>query len=159
MKDWFRQAGLKWSLLFLSIALGILLGLGTYTFWYAGGVSYFSSDPRACANCHIMREPFDSWQKASHHALAKCVDCHLPHDFVGKYTAKAENGFWHSKGFTLQDFPEPIRIKPKNAAILQRNCIHCHEGFVSDLVHHGAFDDGSNNCVRCHVSVGHGPPR
>ena len=153
MKDWFRQAG------FLSIALGTLIGLGTYTFWYAEGVSYFSSDPRACANCHIMREPFASWQKASHHAHAKCVDCHLPHDFVGKYTAKAENGFWHSKGFTLQDFPEPIRIKPKNAAILQFNCIHCHEGLVSDLVHHRAFDDGSNNCVRCHVTVGHGPPR
>lgn len=159
MKDWFRHVGLKWPVLFLSAALGTVLGLGTYTFWYAQGVSYFSSDPRACANCHIMRDPFDSWQKASHHAHAKCVDCHLPHDFVGKYIAKAENGFWHSKGFTLQDFPEPIRIKPKNASILQFNCIECHQALVSDLVDCGAFRDGSNSCVRCHIAVGHGPPR
>jgi cytochrome c nitrite reductase small subunit len=159
MIDWFHQAGLKWSLLFLSAVIGTVLGLGIYTFWYAQGVSYFSSDPRSCANCHIMREPFDNWQKASHHAHAKCVDCHLPHDFAGKYVAKAENGFWHSKGFTLQDFPEPIRIKPKNAAILHFNCIECHQALVSDLLDHGAFRDGSNACVRCHIAVGHGPPR
>ena len=44
-------------------------------------------------------------------ATASCVDCHLPHDFVGKYLAKADNGYHHSKGFTLQDFHEPILIK------------------------------------------------
>lgn len=146
-------------ILILCIIIGAVLGTGLYTFWYAQGGSYFSSDPRACINCHIMREHFDGWQKASHHAHAKCVDCHLPHDLVGKYVAKAENGFWHSKGFTLQDFPEPIRIKAKNAAILQANCIQCHQGLVGDLVHHGSFEDGSNSCVRCHVSVGHGPTR
>jgi cytochrome c nitrite reductase small subunit len=106
-----------------------------------------------------MRESYDGWQHASHHAHAKCVDCHLPHDFVGKYAAKAENGFWHSKGFTLQDFPEPIRIKPKNSHILQTNCIGCHGEMVSELRTHGAFEDGSNHCVRCHAAVGHGPPR
>lgn len=159
MNEWLRQRGIRWPMLLLCAALGAVAGLSVFTFVYAQGHSYFSSDPRACANCHIMREPLDSWQKASHHAHAKCVDCHLPHDFVGKYVAKAENGFWHSKGFTLQDFPEPIRIKPKNAAILQRACINCHEGLVSDLVHHGAFEDGSNGCVRCHASVGHGPTR
>jgi cytochrome c nitrite reductase small subunit len=151
--------GISLPALLLCAGTGVLLGLGGYTFWYAEGASYFSSDPRACVNCHIMREHYESWQLASHHAAAKCVDCHLPHDFIPKYIAKAENGFWHSKGFTLQDFPEPIRIKPKNAAILQANCIGCHKELVNDLVHHGAFKDGSNNCVRCHVSVGHGPPR
>lgn len=25
-----------------------------------------------------MRGPYDSWQKASHHAAATCVECHLP---------------------------------------------------------------------------------
>src|ERR1043165_9435033 len=99
MKDRFQRLGVTGPLLFLSMVLGIVLGLGLFTFYYAEGGSYFSSDPRACTNCHIMREHFDGWQKASHHAHAKCVDCHLPHDFVGKYIAKAENGFWHSKGF------------------------------------------------------------
>ena len=156
MIAWLRRLKLSWWMLLLCAAIGSVLGLGAFTFRYAEGASYFSSDPKACANCHIMRDEYDSWQKASHHAYAKCIDCHLPHDFVGKYVAKAENGFWHSKGFTLQDFPEPIRIKKKNAHILQANCVHCHQDLVSDLAGHGAFADGSNNCVRCHLSVGHG---
>ena len=106
---------LKW---FVCVSIGTALGVGAYTFRYAEGLSYFSNDPKACVNCHVMREHFDTWQKASHHAVATCNDCHLPHDFVSKYLAKAENGFFHSKAFTLQDFPEPIRIKPRNARIL-----------------------------------------
>jgi cytochrome c nitrite reductase small subunit len=154
-----QRMGVCWWTLVLCAIVGSVLGLGLFTFWYAQGASYFSSDPKACVNCHIMRDEFASWQKASHHANAKCIDCHLPHDLVGKYVAKAENGFWHSKGFTLQDFPEPIRIKDKNARILQANCIQCHQGLVNDLLVHGSFEDGSNSCVRCHVAVGHGAPR
>jgi cytochrome c nitrite reductase small subunit len=106
-----------------------------------------------------MRAAYDGWQKASHHAVATCNDCHVPHDLVAKYLAKAENGFWHSKGFTLQDFHEPIRIKPKNAQVLQTNCIGCHGGLVAEITAHGSAGDETNNCVRCHSAVGHGPPR
>jgi len=159
MMEYVQRLGLSWWTLILCGILGSVSGLASYTFWYAQGASYFSADPKACVNCHVMREHYDGWQKASHHAHAKCVDCHLPHDFVGKYIAKAENGFWHSKGFTLQDFPEPIRIKPKNSHILQANCTTCHQEMVGELTAHGAFADGSNNCIRCHVSVGHGPTR
>lgn len=153
-----RFGNSKWNLL-LCACVGAVSGLGVYTFWYGQGGSYFSSNPKACVNCHIMRDSYDGWQHGTHHAHATCVDCHLPHDFVGKYIAKAENGFWHSKGFTLQDFAEPIRIKPKNSKILLANCIRCHGGLVGELSSHGAFEDGSNNCVRCHASVGHGPVR
>ena len=62
------------------------------------------------------------------------MDCHLPHDFAAKYVAKAENGYHHSKGFTLQDFHEPIMIKPRNAAILQGNCLACHGDMVHGLL-------------------------
>jgi cytochrome c nitrite reductase small subunit len=138
----------------VAVGLGILLGVGAVTFGYAEGTSYLSTDPAACANCHIMQPQYDSWQKASHHAAATCVDCHLPADFVGKYIAKAENGWNHSKAFTLQDFREPIVINQKNADILHRNCLRCH----ADLVHaQGGADDGATpRCVRCHASVGHG---
>ena len=136
------------------IAVGILLGVGAVTFVYAEGTSYLSEDPAACANCHIMWPQYDSWQKASHHTVATCVDCHLPEDFVGKYVAKAENGWNHSKAFTLQDFDEPIVITPKNSDILHRSCLRCH----ADLVHAqgGAVDGVTPRCVRCHDSVGHG---
>lgn len=139
------------------LAVGALLGLGGYTFWYAEGGSYFSSDPRSCANCHIMRESFDSWQRSSHHHVATCNDCHTPHELVPKLICKAENGFWHSKGFTLQDFHEPIRIKPRNASILQANCLSCHGDLVNELCH--GPQDAAPSCVHCHLSAGHGPPR
>ena len=153
------RRGASWAGLLLSGLVGVALGLGVYTFWFGEGLSYFSNDPRACANCHIMNDQLSSWQKASHHAFATCNDCHVPHDFLGKWLTKAENGFWHSKGFTLQDFHEPIRITPRNARVLQANCIGCHEDFVHDVATLGSAGDASNTCVRCHASVGHGPAR
>src|SRR3954470_17245776 len=131
-----RWAGV--AAMLLCTLLGVALGLGGYTFWYREGLSYFSNAPRGCANCHIMNDQLDSWQKASHHAHATCNDCHTPHDFVGKWTTKAENGFWHSWGFTFQDFHEPIRIKPRSSAVLQANCIECHEGVVHDATTPGS---------------------
>src|SRR5215510_84831 len=116
-----RFAGVSLAGLALSSLVGLLIGLGTFTFDYAEGTSYLSNDPRACVNCHIMREQYDGWQKASHHAVATCNDCHVPQATIPKYLVKAEDGFWHSKGFTLQDFPDPIRIRPVSSKILQTN--------------------------------------
>src|ERR1044072_4823371 len=38
----------------LLVLLGVVIGVGSFTFGYGRGFSYFSPDPRACANCHIM---------------------------------------------------------------------------------------------------------
>ncbi len=139
-----------------AVVTGALFGVGGYTFLYAEGLSYMSDDPEVCVNCHIMQPQYDSWQKASHHAVAACVDCHLPHDFLGKYLAKAENGWHHSVAFTLQSFDEPIMIRDSNAAILQENCVACHEGISHELLIgvNGPAEDVQ--CVHCHVGVGHG---
>ena len=145
-------------LLGLAVASGVFIGVAGYTFDYAEGLSYFSTDPKACMNCHIMRPQYDSWLKSSHHAVATCVDCHLPHDFIGKYVAKAENGYHHSKGFTFQDFHEPIMIKDKNSRILQENCVACHDGLVHELVGGSTSDADAMRCVHCHSDVGHGEP-
>ena len=104
----------------------------------------------------VDRKGFDAWQKASHHIAATCVDCHLPVSGVEKYLAKARNGWNHSKAFTLQDFPEPIRISEKNAEILQANCLRCHEGLVHEIVAGSTTDRDAVRCVQCHRSVGHG---
>jgi len=146
-------------LLAIATTLGLFAGLGTYTFTYAHGLSYFSNDPRACMNCHIMREQFDGWQKSPHHAVATCNDCHTPHSFVPKYLSKAENGFWHSKGFTLQDFHEPIMIRQKNVAVLQQNCVGCHEQIVDGINTHPGNPQKMLDCLHCHREVGHGPVR
>jgi cytochrome c nitrite reductase small subunit len=135
----------------LSALVGAAFGLGAYTFVYARGYSYFSNDPAACANCHVMREYFDSWQRSSHHASTVCNDCHTPHPLAGKYLTKAENGWNHSLRFTLQDFPDPIRIRPANAAKLRANCLRCHGDMAAQMP--------QEDCVRCHAGVGHGPRR
>lgn len=141
----------------IAVLLGVLLGLGAFTFNYGEGLSYFSTDPKACVNCHIMRSEYDSWQKSSHHAAARCVDCHLPHELVPKYIAKADNGYRHSARFTFNDFHEPILITPRNARILQDNCLNCHGDFVHEIVRGSTTARDAVKCVHCHASVGHGP--
>ena len=117
-----------------------------------------STDPKACVNCHIMQPQYDSWQKASHHTVATCVQCHIPHDFINKWISKSENGYNHSKAFTLQDFPEPIVITEKNSRILQQNCIDCHNNMIENLTHGSTTDANAVRCVNCHRTVGHGEP-
>ncbi|GBD36387.1 Cytochrome c-type protein NrfH [bacterium HR36] len=146
--------GVTLSGLALSGLLGILLGAATYTAYYAEATSYLREDPQACINCHVMREHYDGWQKAGHHTVAVCNDCHLPHDTIGKWWAKMRNGFFHSKAFTFQDFHEPILIHPWNQRIVRRNCVECHQELVQHLLLAGQPD-----CVRCHQAAGHGPRR
>jgi cytochrome c nitrite reductase small subunit len=145
----------KWAFWLLCGWAGALAGVGGATFHYAKGTSYLSSDPAVCVNCHIMRPQYDAWLKSSHEAVAGCVDCHLPADFLGKYTAKVVNGWNHSKAFTLQDFPEPILITPRNAEMLDANCRRCHAALVHDLQDERAGPHAFP-CVHCHASVGHG---
>jgi cytochrome c nitrite reductase small subunit len=144
---------MRWIPLVFFAFLGIFLGMAGYTFHYARGTSYLSNDPKACVNCHVMQEHYDSWVKSSHHAAATCNDCHIPHEFPWKYMAKMRNGWNHSKAFTLQNFPEPIRITRKNLRALQNNCLHCHETLTSGIVGHESAD--IQRCTECHRSVGH----
>jgi cytochrome c nitrite reductase small subunit len=138
----------------LGIAVGVLLGIGGYTFLYARGYSYLTNDPQACANCHVMQEQFSGWIASSHRAVAVCNDCHTPHDFLGKYLTKARNGFWHSFYFTTGGFPDPIRITARNARITEQSCRSCHDAIVQAIDPNSHARDGLS-CVSCHRSVGH----
>ena len=140
--------------LVLAIAAGSAVGIMGYTFVYAKGYSYLSNDPSACANCHIMNEQYDGWTRSSHHAVATCNDCHTPPDMIGKYMTKASNGFWHSFYFTTGAFPEPIRIRERNAMVTEKACRKCHSDMV-DLIEGSHIGDPELSCVRCHRSVGH----
>ena len=150
-------------LIALAVALGVFAGVGMYTFGYAKGASYLSTDPKACVNCHIMQPQYNAWQKGSHHAVAVCVDCHLPEAFFAKWYAKSENGYRHGKLFTTQTFHEPIYVQAAGQAILQENCVRCHQPMVADMLSaeragpHGVRGAGSEvRCVHCHATVGHG---
>lgn len=133
-----------------AVVIGAAIGLGTFTFVYAGGASYLGNDPAACANCHIMTEQYSAWRKSSHHAVAVCNDCHAPPSGVAKYWVKAVNGFHHSYAFTTGDFVEPIRITQRNREVTEAQCRRCHADLVQTM---GYADDVS--CIRCHDAVGH----
>ncbi len=164
MRNWLTGGGI---ILVAALLLGVMGGAGSYTAYHAQALSYLSNDPKACVNCHIMREAYDGWQKASHHHVAVCVDCHVPHDFVGKYLTKLEHGWNHSRAFTMQDFHEPIRIGARSAAVLEHNCVGCHRNLIGGVLEaQTAFQDAHANlqadahgkfgCVHCHRGVGHG---
>ena len=138
----------------LGVTIGLLFGIGGYTFVYARGASYLTNDPAACANCHIMQEQYDGWQRSSHRTAAVCNDCHAPHTFVGTYTTKAINGFWHSFYFTTGGFPDPIRVTPRNAAVTEQTCRDCHEPVVH-AIDHAPAGGRALSCVQCHRNVGH----
>ena len=144
------------KLIVLGVAIGLALGVGLYTFVYAKGYSYLSNNPATCANCHIMQEQYDGWQKSSHHTVATCNDCHTPHDFLGKYYTKASNGFWHSYYFTLGGFHEPIQISGRNERVTEESCRSCHQDMVQSItVSHKKEEIQEMSCVRCHRNVGH----
>ncbi|MDO5287038.1 MAG: cytochrome c nitrite reductase small subunit [Actinomycetia bacterium] len=135
--------------------IGVTIGIGAFTFVYAGGPSYFGNDPATCNQCHAMNEQYDSWSKGSHKAVAGCNDCHAPHDsVVAKYYTKAENGFWHSLKFTTGDYPENIKIRESNRKVTEQACLHCHQQFVSDLNQTRPHDQ-QVGCIKCHDQVGH----
>lgn len=142
-----------WAKLALTALFGGIAGLSLFTVNYAQATSYLSDDPMACRNCHVMNDVYDAWSRGPHHAVATCNDCHIPHDFPGKYVVKAMNGWNHSLAFTLQNFPEPIRITPFNRTVALGNCLACHGEFVSLVSHEGQPE--SEDCTRCHASIGH----
>lgn len=133
---------------------GALSAVGGYTFIYAKGFSYLGHDAAACANCHVMQDHYGAWLKSSHRAVAACNDCHTPPGVIPKYVTKAINGFNHSLAFTTGRFPEPLRITPRNEAVTEKACRHCHESVV--LAIEGPHPEKNRlSCIRCHSTVGH----
>jgi cytochrome c nitrite reductase small subunit len=138
------------------LLLGIPVGVGAFTFVYAKGFSYLSTDPRACVNCHVMTEQYEGWLKSGHRHVATCVECHLPHAGLAKWMAKADHGFRHSAAFTLQNFKEPIEITARDRRMVQENCVRCHVGLVHDLLATAGPAHRAIDCLHCHAGAGHG---
>jgi cytochrome c nitrite reductase small subunit len=137
----------------LAVTLGLAVGTGGFTLVYGQGGSYLTSDPAACANCHVMQGYLDAWLQSSHRNVAVCNDCHAPHDLVGKYWTKARNGWSHSVAFTTGNFPEHLQIKDYNLAVTEAACRDCHEEV--SLAVDGQAGGEPRSCVTCHEDVGH----
>jgi cytochrome c nitrite reductase small subunit len=148
------MGGLTWIGGLVGALVGVAVGVSGFTFLYARGASYLTSDPEACANCHVMHDQLEAWVKSTHRAVAVCNDCHAPHDLLGKYTTKVVNGFFHSYAFTTGDFPEPIRITERNRRVTEGACRSCHADLTAQIdgPHRGA---DTLSCLHCHPGVGH----
>lgn len=144
----------SWGFVGLAVTLSTaaVIGLGAYTFIYGKGYSYLLDDPRACVNCHIMRDNFDTWTVATHRTVT-CNQCHVPSSVLAKYASKLRNGWFHSYAFTFKDV-QTIRITPHNRQVLQGNCQSCHERMLMIVQPHGA--QPVKFCFECHRGVGHG---
>jgi cytochrome c nitrite reductase small subunit len=138
-----------------AVLAGVLAGIGGYTFVYAKGYSYLTDDPTACANCHVMRDHFNAWTRASHRSVAVCNDCHTPPTLVPKYLTKARNGFWHSFYFTTGRYPDPLRITSRNHDVTERACRTCHADLIAQIDSGQATSARGLTCTRCHNDVGH----
>lgn len=153
-KTSFNRRNFIIAAIMIGAMVGVPTGVGTYTFSYAEGSSYFHDNPAACANCHIMHEQYDAWLKGSHKNVATCNDCHTPAALAPKYFVKALNGWNHSVAFTTGNFHEPIQITALNERVTESACRKCHAEVTSaiDKLHSGA---DRISCIRCHSDVGH----
>ena len=121
-------------MLALAGAVGAVLGLGLFTFRYAEGLSYFSTDPRACANCHIMNDAVRRLAEGPaprrRHA-ASTATCRTTSS--ASTSPRRENGYHHSQGLHAPGLP---RADPDQAAATPRssrqNCLRCHGDFVHE---------------------------
>ncbi len=149
-------------LLVAVILTGIFIGLGAYTLKISKAASYLSHDPKTCINCHVMIPQYASWKRSSHARVAVCVDCHIPHDnFIHSYSFKMRDGLRHSYVFATRMEPQVIMIKEEGTAVVQENCIRCHQNVLQDTslpqATYEAHKAGEGKlCWECHREVPHG---
>ncbi len=150
------------------LSLLIATSLFVYTVYASNMLSYLSSDPKACINCHTMNSAYATWEKSSHKNVAGCIDCHLPvGDAIAKYQAKAIDGWNHSVAFTLNTYKNNIQIGEDGASRVQANCVRCHASENATLkmnaekyhnIEEGSLEN-SRKCWECHKYVPHGKVR
>lgn len=141
-------------LLVLAALLGLILSMGSTTFIHGRGYSYLSDDPKACVNCHIMQDQYDSWQRSSHREYTTCNSCHSPENLILKYLVKAENGLNHAYKFTTKTYNDPIKIREHNFNIAMTACLNCHGQIFEESWHREQITNNMN-CTHCHKEVGH----
>ncbi len=127
--------------------------LGVFAY-VSEAMTYMGSDPATCANCHVMDAAYENWYHAPHEDWTECVDCHLPHDnVVSYYIEKARTGMHDVYVFSTGQTPEVIRATPHTKAIIQQNCVRCHQGTVENTA---MMADETRTCWDCHRNVAHG---
>lgn len=146
------------------IAVGLFINLMNES----EALSYLSSDPKHCVNCHVMNTQYATWQHGPHAQRATCAECHLPAEgFIDMYMAKSRDGFNHSFAFTFNTYAHAIQISEDGAGRVQANCISCHANVVETMLANAERYQHADSktkpvdrkCWDCHQDVAHGKNR
>lgn len=142
-----RKGGGGWLIALTVLGVGILVAV----FLALGPPQLLakSETPDFCASCHVMEEEYDAWAHAGAHRRKACVDCHLPNDNIAlHYVWKSIDGMKDVLFFYSNRVPERIEISGHGKAVVQANCIRCHETTVAHI-------DQKRLCWECHRRVPH----
>lgn len=174
--NWFRSPS--------KMAVGavvLLSALGGILAW--GGVNAgleHTNTEQFCSDCH-MNDVVPEYRQTVHYSnrsgvKAICSDCHLPHEFIPKWTRKiqaAKEVYAHVTGKvdTKEKFEahrlemaerEWARMKANNS----QECRNCHnfddmdftqQKTVAQEMHSRAQDEGKT-CIDCHKGIAHNLP-
>jgi len=160
-----------WAALFCLIVGSIAGAVGTVA---SIVIIEETSTNEFCGSCH-SHKPIVASFKADKHGganrvgiVAKCVDCHLPHDNMAHYLYKKAKAGAIDVGIEFFGNPDKIdwHAKRKNSEhfVYDSGCLKCHtnlesatEGNMKALLPHRDYFSGRTDkkCVSCHNHVGH----
>lgn len=166
------------------IAVGVLITLSFIAgiiFW--GGFNTaleYTNTEEFCSSCH-MNDVVPEYRHSVHYmnrsgVKATCADCHLPHEFIPKWTRKIEAAkevFAHITGKvdTKEKFEaHRLEMAQREWARMKANdsqeCRNCHnfndmdstqQKTVAQKMHAMAQEQGKT-CIDCHKGIAHQLP-
>jgi len=165
----------------VTLVVGIIIGL-LIAFITAEAVK-LTGGPWFCKSCHVMEPMFKAYSQDTHGGwgysgfVAKCVDCHLPHDNLIVYLLKKMQVGLHD--FQVYVFSDPDKVdwhgkrEHRRRFVYDSGCLHCHKNLLAAtkdkkraFIAHKAYFSGKlvvriegkkdkAKCVDCHKHVGH----
>jgi len=139
--------------LWVILAAAILAVLGS-----GFGFLEYSTSPRFCNSCHIMKPFVKAWKESTHSEIG-CVECHYPPDeyWRTKFQAVSQVAAWLTGTYSTKPYAE----------IDDANCLSCHttrllEGGVvfergikfDHTPHLGQLRRGKKlRCTTCHSQI------
>ncbi|KKM09541.1 cytochrome C nitrite reductase [Clostridiales bacterium PH28_bin88] len=135
----------------LPLVIGALAVLVLVLLVGAQSVNSATKDASFCVSCHAMQPAYGTWNHSSHREVVDCNGCHTDQrNYFTKTYSKATTGVKHLFNNTIGNIPPRIRIANEDAALVQQNCLRCHEDITRNL-----RMDPERRCADCHRYTPH----
>ena len=98
-----------------------------------------------------MTDAYATWKRGSHANVAKCTDCHVPHDnMVAKLAFKGKDGMKPSYVYALRKAPQVITLSKAAVPVVQNNCISCNSNQF-EMIRLASVNE--RTCWDCHQNI------